>query len=97
MADGAVLEGVRVINPFGSDHALSAGAVRLLGFSTERRGRADWAAFDRLMARGGGEPPRPGTNCRKNRPGALPLDPTKGVAFGNRYFRIGFRGKTPAG
>jgi plasmid stabilization system protein ParE len=26
----------------------------------ERRGRADWEAFDRLMQRNGGEPPRPG-------------------------------------
>lgn len=30
MADGAVLEGVQVVNPFGADGRLSAGAVRLL-------------------------------------------------------------------
>ena len=31
MRDGAVLEGVRVVNPFGQDGRLSADAARLLG------------------------------------------------------------------
>lgn len=35
-------------------------ALRTASCFTERKGRADWAAFDRLMARKGGEPPRPG-------------------------------------
>lgn len=35
-------------------------ALRTADLFAERRGRADWAAFDRLMARLGGEPPRPG-------------------------------------
>lgn len=34
--------------------------LRTASYLAERRGRADWAAFDRLMARDGGEPPRPG-------------------------------------
>ena len=34
--------------------------LRTASYFAERRGRADWDAFDRLMARGGGEPPRPG-------------------------------------
>ena len=35
-------------------------ALRTASYFAERKGRADWAAFDRLMARGGGEAPRPG-------------------------------------
>lgn len=35
-------------------------ALRTASYFAERQGRADWVAFDRLMARGGGEPPRPG-------------------------------------
>jgi hypothetical protein len=35
-------------------------ALRTLSYFTERRGRADWLAFDRLMARTGGQPPRQG-------------------------------------
>jgi hypothetical protein len=34
--------------------------LRTASYFAERRGRADWAAFDRLMARAGSEPPRPG-------------------------------------
>lgn len=34
--------------------------LRTVSYFAERRGRADWAAFDRLTARDGGEPPRPG-------------------------------------
>lgn len=34
--------------------------LRTASYFAERRGRADWAAFDRLMARAGGEPPRAG-------------------------------------
>ena len=34
--------------------------LRTASYFAERKGRADWAAFDRLMARDGGEPPRPG-------------------------------------
>ena len=35
-------------------------ALRTASYFAERKGRVDWAAFDRLMARPGGEPPRPG-------------------------------------
>ncbi len=35
-------------------------ALRTASYFAERKGRADWAAFDRLMARAGGEAPRPG-------------------------------------
>lgn len=35
-------------------------ALRTADYFTERRGRADWAAFDRLMTRAGGEAPRAG-------------------------------------
>ena len=35
-------------------------ALRTASYFAERRGRADWAAFDRLMARKSGEPPREG-------------------------------------
>lgn len=34
--------------------------LRTVSHFAERRGRVDWAAFDRLMARDGGEPPRRG-------------------------------------
>ena len=35
-------------------------ALRTASYFAERRGRADWAAFDRLMGRKRGEPPRRG-------------------------------------
>ena len=35
-------------------------ALRTASYFAERRGRADWAAFDRLMARTGSVTPRPG-------------------------------------
>lgn len=35
-------------------------ALRTASYFAERGGLADWAAFDRLMARPGGEPPRTG-------------------------------------
>ncbi len=35
-------------------------ALRTATYFAERRDRVDWAAFDRLMARDGGEPPRVG-------------------------------------
>lgn len=35
-------------------------ALRTNAYFAERRARVDWAAFDRFMARTGGEPPRPG-------------------------------------
>jgi hypothetical protein len=35
-------------------------ALRTAGYFAERKARADWEAFDRLMAQPGGEPPRAG-------------------------------------
>lgn len=35
-------------------------ALRTASYFAERKGRAGWAAFDRLLARDGGEAPRPG-------------------------------------
>jgi hypothetical protein len=35
-------------------------ALRTARYLAERKGRADWAAFDRIMARNGGEPPPEG-------------------------------------
>ena len=35
-------------------------ALRTAEFFAGRKGRADWAAFERLMARPGGEPPQEG-------------------------------------
>ena len=35
-------------------------ALEAVAFFEERRQRADFAAFDAIMARTGGEPPRPG-------------------------------------
>ena len=35
-------------------------ALRTASYFAERRGRADWEAFDRLMHRQSGEPPWPG-------------------------------------
>ena len=35
-------------------------ALRTVSYFAERRGRVDWAAFDRLMTRDGGELPRLG-------------------------------------
>jgi hypothetical protein len=35
-------------------------ALRTASYFAEHRSRADWAAFDRLMSRPGGKPPRAG-------------------------------------
>jgi HicB family len=35
-------------------------AMRTASYFVERKGRADWEAFDRLVVRPGGEPPRAG-------------------------------------
>ena len=35
-------------------------ALRTASYFAERRGRADWTAFDQLMNRPNGEPPRAG-------------------------------------
>jgi hypothetical protein len=40
--------------------------LRTASYFAERRGRADWEAFDRLMGRTGGEPPRTGDEMPKH-------------------------------
>ena len=35
-------------------------ALRTARYFTEKKGRADWAAFDQIMRREGGEAPQPG-------------------------------------
>ncbi len=35
-------------------------ALRTARYFTDRKGRADWAAFDQIMRREGGETPQPG-------------------------------------
>jgi hypothetical protein len=35
-------------------------ALRTARYFAERKGRADWSAFDQIMSREGGEPPRAG-------------------------------------
>ena len=41
--------------------------LRTASYFAERRRRADWAAFDRLMGRSGGVPPRPGDEMPEER------------------------------
>ena len=45
-------------------------ALRTASYFAERRGRADWPAFERLMTRSGGETPRPGDELQP-----APTDP----------------------
>lgn len=56
----AASEGTSLNQFVASAVAEKVAALRTASYFAERQGRADWAAFDRLMARGGGEPPRPG-------------------------------------
>ena len=39
--------------------------LRTASYFAERKARVDWPAFDRLMARAPGEPPRPGDEMPK--------------------------------
>lgn len=52
-------EGVSVNQFVATAVAEKLAAMNTAEFFAERRGRADFAAFDRLMARTGGEPPHP--------------------------------------
>ena len=56
----AVSEGTSLNQFVASAVAEKVAALRTASYFDERRGRADWAAFDRLMGRAGGEPPRSG-------------------------------------
>jgi len=56
----AAAEGTSLNQFVASAVAEKVAALRAASYFAERRGRADWAAFDRLMSRSGGEPPRAG-------------------------------------
>lgn len=43
-------------------------AMRTASYFAERRGRADWPAFERLMTRSGGEAPRAGDEVAEEAP-----------------------------
>jgi post-segregation antitoxin (ccd killing protein) len=51
-------EGISINQFIATAVAEKLSAMRTAEFFAERRARADFAAFDRLMRRGGGEPPR---------------------------------------
>jgi hypothetical protein len=52
-------EGISVNQFVATAVAEKLAAMNTAAFFAERRGRADMEAFDRLMRRGGGEPPGP--------------------------------------
>lgn len=56
----AAAEGTSLNQLIATAVAEKVAALRTVEFFKERKGRTDWAAFDRLMARPGGEPPREG-------------------------------------
>jgi len=56
----AAAEGTSLNQFVASAVAEKVAALRTAQYFVERRDRADWAAFDRLMGRAGGEPPRAG-------------------------------------
>jgi hypothetical protein len=41
-------------------------ALRTARYFAEKKGRADWGAFDQIMRREGGEPPQPGDEIPEN-------------------------------
>ena len=57
-------EGVSVNQFVATAVAEKLAAMNTAEFFAERRGRADFAAFDRLMGRTGGEPPHPADTIR---------------------------------
>jgi hypothetical protein len=56
----AVAEGTSLEQFVAVAVAEKVATLRTAEFFAARKGRADWAAFERLMARPGGEPPREG-------------------------------------
>jgi hypothetical protein len=56
----AASEGTSLNQFVASAVAEKVAALRTASYFAERRGRADWEAFDRLMGRSGGEQPRAG-------------------------------------
>ncbi|UYN96682.1 MAG: hypothetical protein KIT25_07055 [Enhydrobacter sp.] len=60
----AKAEGISVNQFVATAVAEKLAAMNTAAFFAERRGRADFAAFKRIMKRKGGEPPRPGDDRR---------------------------------
>ena len=56
----AAAEGTSLNQFVASAVAEKVATLRTADFFAERRARADWAAFDRILSRTGGEPPRDG-------------------------------------
>jgi len=56
----AAAEGTSLNQFVASAVAEKVATLRTADFFAERRARADWAAFDRILSRTGGEPPREG-------------------------------------
>jgi len=56
----AAADGMSLSQFVASAVAEKISAMRAASYFAERRGRADWAAFDRLMQRDGGKAPRDG-------------------------------------
>jgi hypothetical protein len=78
----AASEGTSLNQFVASAVAEKVAALRTASYFAERRGHADWSAFDALMGRTTGEPPRPGDEGVVSgvgaRPGAPPLGPARG-------------------
>lgn len=64
----AAAEGTSLNQFVASAVAEKVAALRTASYFAERRERSDWAAFDRIMARSGGEPPRPGDEMPEEQP-----------------------------
>jgi len=56
----AAQDGVSVNQFIATAVAEKISAMKTAQFFVERKARADFAAFNRIMSRSGGEPPRPG-------------------------------------
>jgi hypothetical protein len=62
----AAADGVSLDQFVATAVAEKVSAMRTATYFAERTGRVDWDAFDRLMQRAGGEPPRPGDELPEN-------------------------------
>lgn len=62
----AASEGTSLNQFVASAVAEKVAALRTASYFAERKGHTDWAAFDCLMARDGGEAPRPGDEAPEN-------------------------------
>jgi len=64
----AASEGTSLNQFLASAVAEKIAALRTASYFAGRRGRADWPAFDQLMVRDAGEPPRPGDELPDDQP-----------------------------